>query len=261
MKFCASAVVGVLALVSSSLPRVFAQLEEQEHGDASLHSGKFVRGRFDRDESDPLDGAAYGDELDKVVAIILAEAEAHDIDLEALRNEPLDDNEDYSGEGVEVDGLEYEHLVDGRLEYAGDGYYYADPMDEFVDAILSSAREDGLDLEAFVNSGADGDGGGTSAIERLFGDKLSGTVQARLTGKKPRRTHKDPNMNKPNFCFLPVHPGSAGGTAWTAQVRFYYDAAAASARHACKPFSYSGSGGNKNRFSTAEECMEKCVLT
>lgn len=57
--------------------------------------------------------------------------------------------------------------------------------------------------------------------------------------------------NEPDICSLTRDEGSCK----LKLRRYYFDAR----RNECRPFRYSGCGGNANRFDTYEECQDACM--
>lgn len=55
-----------------------------------------------------------------------------------------------------------------------------------------------------------------------------------------------------DLCELKSDPGPCK---WFSTM-FYYD----SSLHSCETFSFGGCGGNRNRFSTVEKCLENCAV-
>ncbi|XP_031558603.1 kappaPI-actitoxin-Avd3e-like [Actinia tenebrosa] len=64
-----------------------------------------------------------------------------------------------------------------------------------------------------------------------------------------RRECQDACMGK-GFCLFPP----VAGTCKESLPRYYYDN---NTKH-CKPFTYSGCGGNKNNFKVKDDCLKEC---
>ncbi|KAJ8707067.1 hypothetical protein PYW08_011201 [Mythimna loreyi] len=62
-----------------------------------------------------------------------------------------------------------------------------------------------------------------------------------------------------NSCQLPVDPGNCGVLAYlsTPAIRYGYDRNSAN----CVQFTYTGCGGNTNRFSTYNQCLTTCYYS
>ncbi|XP_069996175.1 axotactin-like isoform X4 [Penaeus vannamei] len=95
-------------------------------------------------------------------------------------------------------------------------------------------------------------------IEVIFDHRTEGQI---VIPGEIRYFHLDPDFyvgNAPDltrYCGLPMGPGTRVGPGCDKNITsYYYDVT----KGTCEAFTYSGCGGNVNRFEDEEACMEKC---
>jgi hypothetical protein len=111
-----------------------------------------------------------------------------------------------------------------------------------------STSRKGAGPEAGAESGAAGNLNSSSGTD---GNTSAG--QAGSTGGASGGTIMlpEPTMESTPQCFQPPEPGDCDQQ----EPRFYYD----TAQKRCQEFTYSGCGGNDNRFTSHDECINFCT--
>jgi len=248
MRFCLYAVA-----VASSLPVSLAEPVQTAVPDVALdidgtlpESERLARGLYFKYEDN---------EVDTFFGEIIATAEEHRSDLEALLLSGLDGDEETDELQSDAENLvgRYFDYNDSKLSESGSDDYNGQ-SDEFLTLIVSAAEEFGIDLAPDDLSEVESGDFHGMAIERVLGEKAKKPSKRKRCRKacSGERSCKRKCMRNPNLCFLPSDTGPCRAR----KVRYYYNLS----ENECKEFVYGGCRGNENRFDNVDDCGQKCVI-